>query len=93
MKKLPEHLNAEIVCGNVASVEDAVKWLEYSFLLVRAIKHPDRYGISTGLEEDDPDLKIRYCTGEEARWLDSGGRGTKDCKRSVNPTLRPATQE
>jgi len=37
IKALPDHLNAEIVLGNIQSISEAVEWLSYSFLYVRII--------------------------------------------------------
>ena len=54
MKKLPDHLNAEVVCGNISSLYDAAKWLGYTFLYVRALAHPERYGLDR--ENEDPDF-------------------------------------
>ena len=31
VKKLPEHLNAEIVLGNVQTISEAFDWLSYTF--------------------------------------------------------------
>ena len=61
VKALPDHLNAEIVLGNVQSIAEAVEWLSYSFLYVRMLRNPALYGImnpDTVLNED-PTLKKR----------------------------------
>ena len=45
-KSLSDHLNAEIVLGTVTNVEEAVKWLQYTYLYVRMLKNPIAYGIN-----------------------------------------------
>lgn len=37
-------LNAEIALGTVANVDDAVRWLGYTYLFVRMRKNPFQYG-------------------------------------------------
>lgn len=37
-------LNAEISLGTVASLQDAVQWLRYTYLCVRIPKNPLQYG-------------------------------------------------
>ena len=37
-------LNAEIALGTVSSINDAVQWLGYTYLFVRAKKNPMAYG-------------------------------------------------
>jgi len=39
-------LNAEISLGSVSSVNDAVQWLGYTYLFVRARKNPMAYGVT-----------------------------------------------
>jgi pre-mRNA-splicing helicase BRR2 len=58
IKSLPDHLNAEIVLGNVQTVNDAVDWLSYSFLFVRMLRNPSLYGIHNAAEalKEDPKL-------------------------------------
>ena len=41
-----DSLNAEIALGTVANVDDAVKWLGYTYLFVRMRKNPTFYGMS-----------------------------------------------
>ena len=61
VKALPDHLNAEIVLGNVQSISEAVDWLGYSFLYVRMLRNPALYGIINPevVLNDDPTLKKR----------------------------------
>ena len=37
-------LNAEIALGTVANVQDAVRWMGYTYLYVRMRKNPFQYG-------------------------------------------------
>lgn len=53
ISKLPDMLNAEIVSGTVQNVKDAVDWLGYSYLYVRMLKDPQRYGISLDKVKED----------------------------------------
>lgn len=51
---VPENLNAEIYLGNVFSMSSALSWIRSTFLAVRMMKNPSRYGIlqeEVGLEE------------------------------------------
>ncbi|CAL6302530.1 unnamed protein product [Bathycoccus prasinos] len=57
--KLADSLNAEIVLGSIASVDDAVKWLGYTYLFVRMLRNPVLYGVPRSAVEDDPTLSSR----------------------------------
>lgn len=46
-KTISEHLNAEIVAGNITDVSIALSWMKSSFFYVRAKKNPKKYGLST----------------------------------------------
>jgi antiviral helicase SLH1 len=59
-------LNAEISLGTVSSVNDAVKWLGYTYLFVRARKNPMAYGMTfpviwllQGLSQFPPGMLLR----------------------------------
>jgi len=52
MSKLPDALNAEIVLGNVRSRDEAVNWLEYTYLYVRMLHSPGLYGITEDYDDD-----------------------------------------
>nr|XP_009857905.1 U5 small nuclear ribonucleoprotein 200 kDa helicase [Ciona intestinalis] len=54
---LPDALNAEIVLGNVQNIKDAVNWLGYTYLYIRALRQPSLYGVES--PEDDPMLQQR----------------------------------
>ena len=59
ISKLPDMLNAEIVSGTVQSVKDAVDWLGYTYLYVRMLKDPQRYGIGLDKVKDD-ELLVKH---------------------------------
>ena len=40
-----DSLNAEISLGTVSNINDAVQWLGYTYLFVRAKKNPMAYGV------------------------------------------------
>ena len=44
---LPDALNAEVVLGNVQNMQDAVDWLSYTYLYIRALKEPSLYKATT----------------------------------------------
>lgn len=53
MEKLVDYMNAEICStGSISSVDDAIKWLGYTYWMVRAHKVPEIYGF----REWDPRL-------------------------------------
>jgi activating signal cointegrator complex subunit 3 len=54
---LPDNLNAEVVLGTVASVQDALAWLSYSYLFVRMLKNPLAYGVTMETLAADPTLE------------------------------------
>ena len=57
VERLIDNLNAEISLGTVNNIEDAVKWLSYTYLFVRIKKNPLVYGISYQDCQDDPGLR------------------------------------
>ncbi|KAL0235829.1 hypothetical protein GEMRC1_002411 [Eukaryota sp. GEM-RC1] len=56
IKRLPEHLNAEISLGTVSSIREAAQWLRYTFLFVRMKRNPLAYGIEWAEVQSDPEL-------------------------------------
>ncbi|KAF8623442.1 hypothetical protein AX15_006384 [Amanita polypyramis BW_CC] len=55
---LNDALNAEISLGTVSNVQDAIRWLGYTYLFVRMRKNPFTYGT---ILDDDPNLQnIRH---------------------------------
>ncbi|KAK6170203.1 hypothetical protein SNE40_018654 [Patella caerulea] len=58
---LTDNLNAEIALGTVTNVEEAVKWISYTYLFVRMRINPLAYGVPYTALETDPRLeKYRY---------------------------------
>ncbi|KAI3631541.1 hypothetical protein MIR68_010424 [Amoeboaphelidium protococcarum] len=54
--KLPDILNAEIVAGTVKNRDEAIDWLEYTYLFTRMRKSPSTYFISEKEIQEDPQL-------------------------------------
>ena len=46
LSKLSDNLNAEICGGSVASIQDAIQWMSYTYLDVRLMKNPFHYGVN-----------------------------------------------
>ncbi|KAI1885583.1 hypothetical protein AGOR_G00205300 [Albula goreensis] len=46
LESLADNLNAEVALGTVTNVEEAVKWLSYTYLYVRMRANPLAYGIN-----------------------------------------------
>lgn len=53
MSRLADNLNAEIVLGTVASLEDAVGWLSYTYLYIRMCKSPGLYHVGSDYKDDE----------------------------------------
>ena len=53
VSRLPDTLNAEIVLGNVASLEDALGWISKSYLWIRMHEEAEVYGVPGGMEGQD----------------------------------------
>ena len=51
-------MNAEVVLGNITSIDEAVSWLGYTYLWTRAVRSPNplEYGITIAERRSDPDL-------------------------------------
>ncbi|XP_022662619.1 activating signal cointegrator 1 complex subunit 3-like [Varroa destructor] len=58
-ENLVDNLIAEIVLGTVTTVDEAVDWLSYTYLMVRMKKNPLVYGITLKVVSKDPNL-INY---------------------------------
>jgi len=56
---LADHLNAEIVLGNISNVMQGVEWLEYTYLATRMRKNPLVYGVSWQELLYDPSLMTK----------------------------------
>ncbi|XP_038077615.1 activating signal cointegrator 1 complex subunit 3-like [Patiria miniata] len=57
IESLEDNLNAEIALGTVSNVEEAVKWLSYTYLYVRMHLNPLAYGVNYKSKENDPGLE------------------------------------
>ncbi|XP_056674600.1 activating signal cointegrator 1 complex subunit 3 [Monodelphis domestica] len=57
LESLADNLNAEIALGTVTNVEEAVKWISYTYLYVRMRANPLVYGISHKAYQMDPTLE------------------------------------
>ncbi|KAM4772205.1 activating signal cointegrator 1 complex subunit 3 [Rhinophrynus dorsalis] len=57
LESLADNLNAEIALGTVTNIEEAVKWLSYTYLYVRMRANPLVYGISHKVFQMDPALE------------------------------------
>ncbi|KAI8815177.1 Sec63 Brl domain-containing protein [Cladochytrium replicatum] len=53
-ENLKDNLNAEICLGTVTNLDEAVKWLSYTYLYVRMRKNPFQYGLDWKDVQDDP---------------------------------------
>ncbi|KAJ3318630.1 activating signal cointegrator 1 complex subunit [Boothiomyces sp. JEL0866] len=55
-KNLENNLNAEISLGTITNIEEAIRWLSYTYYFVRMRKNPFQYGIDWKELEQDPTL-------------------------------------
>jgi len=70
--QLMDHLNAEIVGRTATNIQEAARWLTYTYLYVRMCRNPIAYGVTADQKADDPLLRGR-CTElvtEAAKALD-----------------------
>lgn len=58
LDSLADNLNAEVALGTVTNVEEAVKWLSYTYLYVRMRANPLVYGINHKAYQMDPSLEL-----------------------------------
>ncbi|XP_067458608.1 activating signal cointegrator 1 complex subunit 3 [Thunnus thynnus] len=72
LDSLADNLNAEIALGTVTNVEEAVKWLSYTYLYVRMRANPLVYGINHKAFQMDPSLELyrKELVVESGRKLD-----------------------
>ncbi|KAM8869339.1 activating signal cointegrator 1 complex subunit 3 isoform 2-T4 [Spinachia spinachia] len=72
LDSLADNLNAEIALGTVTNVEEAVKWLSYTYLYVRMRANPLAYGINHKAYQMDPTLELyrKELVVESGRKLD-----------------------
>lgn len=45
-RHLPEHLNAEVVLHTIKHLDVAMDWVRSTFLYVRALRNPGKYGVA-----------------------------------------------
>uniref|UniRef100_A0A673MSU9 U5 small nuclear ribonucleoprotein 200 kDa helicase n=1 Tax=Sinocyclocheilus rhinocerous TaxID=307959 RepID=A0A673MSU9_9TELE len=71
-QSLADNLNAEIALGTVTNVDEAVRWLSYTYLYVRMRANPLAYGISHKAYQMDPQLELyrKELVVESGRKLD-----------------------
>ncbi|XP_039972901.1 activating signal cointegrator 1 complex subunit 3 [Xiphias gladius] len=72
LDSLADNLNAEIALGTVTNVEEAVKWLSYTYFYVRMRANPLAYGINHKAYQMDPSLELyrKELVMESGRKLD-----------------------
>ncbi|XP_076136691.1 activating signal cointegrator 1 complex subunit 3 [Alosa pseudoharengus] len=58
LQSLADNLNAEVALGTVTNIEEAVKWLSYTYLYVRMRANPLAYGINYKACQMDPGLEM-----------------------------------
>jgi replicative superfamily II helicase len=56
MRSMVDNLNAEISLGTVTSLDEAIRWLSYTYLYVRMLKNPFHYGLDWDELQKDPTL-------------------------------------
>ncbi|ORZ39296.1 pre-mRNA-splicing helicase-like protein BRR2 [Catenaria anguillulae PL171] len=59
VSRLADVLNAELVLGSIATRQDAVEWMSYTYLHVRMLRSPGVYGVPVSEVEADPTLLQR----------------------------------
>ncbi|KAK7147949.1 hypothetical protein R3I94_010466 [Phoxinus phoxinus] len=71
-QSLSDNLNAEIALGTVTNVDEAVRWLSYTYLYVRMRANPLVYGINHKACQMDPQLELyrKELVVESGRKLD-----------------------
>ncbi|XP_073703976.1 activating signal cointegrator 1 complex subunit 3 [Garra rufa] len=71
-QSLADNLNAEIALGTVTNVDEAVRWLSYTYLFVRMRANPLAYGINHKAYQMDPLLELyrKELVVESGRKLD-----------------------
>ena len=54
--RLADAINAEVAAGTVASISDANRWLDHTFLAVRLKRNPLAYGCAYDQAQEDPGM-------------------------------------
>ncbi|KAF5285003.1 hypothetical protein FQR65_LT02315 [Abscondita terminalis] len=57
MKAMADNLNAEIVLGTIANIQEAVEWLTFTYMYRRMNANPHVYGLLPKDFEEDPSLR------------------------------------
>ncbi|KAK9487748.1 Sec63 Brl domain-containing protein [Lipomyces starkeyi] len=52
MAKLADNLNAEVVLGTIRTIDEAAKWLGYTYLYVRMLRSPELYHVGVDYKDD-----------------------------------------
>jgi len=76
--RLVDNLNAEIALGTVTSIDDAVKWIGYSYLYVRMRRNPMAYGIDWTEYDQD-----RQLVGRRRKLAIEAARKLQQCQMIV----------
>ena len=71
--RLCDTLNAEIALGSVGNIEDAIRWLKYTYLYIRMQRNPTAYGISLKERSEGLDEHLRGLVITAATQLRSTG--------------------
>ncbi|XP_045068949.1 activating signal cointegrator 1 complex subunit 3 [Coregonus clupeaformis] len=58
LETMADNLNAEVSLGTVTNVEEAVRWLSYTYLYIRMRANPLAYGINHKAYQMDPGLEL-----------------------------------
>ncbi|XP_069089313.1 probable ATP-dependent DNA helicase HFM1 [Pleurodeles waltl] len=77
-RHLIEHLNAEIVLHTITDACIALKWIQSTFLYIRALKNPAHYGFPTGLDKNGIEEKLQELCLQNLNDLSSVGLITMD---------------
>lgn len=59
IETLADNLNAEINLGTVANVQEALRWIRYTYLYIRMLRNPMHYGVEYAEIQHDPTLAGR----------------------------------
>lgn len=59
LNSLPEHLNAQIVLGDMTDISIALNWLKSTYLWKRILKNPEHYHFKKGLPPEELDKKLK----------------------------------
>ncbi|XP_078502361.1 putative ATP-dependent DNA helicase HFM1 isoform X3 [Lissotriton helveticus] len=77
-RHLIEHLNAEIVLHTITDACIALKWIQSTFLYIRALKNPAHYGFPSGIDKNGIEEKLQELCFQNLNDLSSEGLITMD---------------